>query len=174
MRIDEFNALPDDEAAAALRACVGIESWVQVLAGGRPYDDAGPLLRTARALARTWTPAEVEGALADHPRIGERPAGAGTAADHSRREQGGVDLADNALAERLRAGNLAYEERFGRIYLVRAQGRTGDELAALLEQRLGNDPATELAVTTGQLAEIAELRLLDLLTREVPDGTVTP
>lgn len=166
MRIEEFNALRDDEVGAALRACVGIDSWVHVLATGRPYDDQADLLRTARAQAATWTPAEVEGALADHPRIGERPSGAGAAAAHSRQEQGGVDPSDAALAERLRAGNAAYEERFGRIYLVRAKGRTGEELVALLEERLGNEPATELEVTRQQLAEIAQLRLTDLLATE--------
>lgn len=166
MRIEEFNALPAEEAEAALRACVGIDSWVRVLASGRPYDDPAQLAATAEAQAATWTPAEVDGALADHPRIGERPTGDGAAADHSRREQGGLDPRDADLAERLRRGNLAYEDRFGRIYLVRAKGRTGDELLALLEQRLGNDPDTELEVTKGQLREIALLRLSDLLVGE--------
>lgn len=170
MRIEELNALPEAEAAEALRACVGIDSWVHVLTTGRPYDDAAGLLATARAQAATWTPAEVDGALADHPRIGERPAADGAAAAHSRREQSGVDRGDADLAERLRAGNAAYEERFGRIYLVRAKGRSGEELVALLEQRLGNDPATELEVTRQQLAEIALLRLADLLAAE----TVSP
>jgi 2-oxo-4-hydroxy-4-carboxy-5-ureidoimidazoline decarboxylase len=164
--IEELNGLSGDEAATALRACVGIDSWVHVLAAGRPYDDAAQLFATARAHAATWTPAEVEGALADHPRIGERADGSGAAADHSRREQGGLDPADRDLAERLREGNLAYEQRFGRIYLVRAKGRSGEELLALLEARLGNDPATELAVTKQQLAEIALLRLADLLATE--------
>ncbi|WP_183101005.1 2-oxo-4-hydroxy-4-carboxy-5-ureidoimidazoline decarboxylase [Nocardioides pelophilus] len=162
MRIEEFNALPDDRVDAALRACVGIDSWVHVLAVGRPYDDAAQVLATARAQAATWTPAEVEGALADHPRIGERPTGTGAAAAHSRTEQGGLDPADEELAERLRAGNLAYEERFGRIYLVRAKGRSGTELLTLLEERLGNEPADELAVTKQQLGEIALLRMEDL------------
>lgn len=84
MRIEEFNALPDDRVGAVLRACVGIDSWVHVLSVGRPYDDAAQALATARAQAATWTPAEVEGALADHPRIGERPTGNGAAAAHSR------------------------------------------------------------------------------------------
>lgn len=162
MRIEEFNALPDDRVDALLRACVGIDSWVHVLSAGRPYDDAAQVLATARAHAATWTPAEVEGALADHPRIGERPTGSGAAAAHSRTEQGGLDPADETLAERLRAGNLAYEERFGRIYLVRAKGRSGAELLALLDERLDNDPADELAVTKQQLGEIALLRMEDL------------
>lgn len=163
MLIEEFNALPEAEAAAALRACAAIERWVRALAGGRPYATAEGLLDAARAQVADWTPAEVEVALADHPRIGERPTGTGTTAAHSRREQAGVDPADAGLAARLAAGNAAYEERFGRIYLVRAKGRDGEELLALLEQRLANDPATELDVTRQQLGEIALLRLADLV-----------
>ncbi|MEV5001274.1 2-oxo-4-hydroxy-4-carboxy-5-ureidoimidazoline decarboxylase [Nocardioides sp. LML1-1-1.1] len=163
MLIEEFNALPEAEAAAALRACVAIEGWVSALAGGRPHASAESLLAAARAQVARWTPADVEGALADHPRIGERPAGTGTTAAHSRREQQGVDPADADLATRLAAGNAAYEQRFGRIYLVRAKGRDGHELLALLDQRLGNDPATELEVTRQQLGEIALLRLADLV-----------
>ncbi|OMQ15380.1 hypothetical protein A7K94_0209900, partial [Modestobacter sp. VKM Ac-2676] len=71
--------------------------------------------------------------------------------------------ADAELQRRLAEGNRRYEARFGRIYLVRAAGRTGPELLDLLEQRLTNDPTTELAVTRAQLAEIALLRLKGLL-----------
>lgn len=163
MLIEEFNALPEAEAAAALRACVAIEGWVAALTAGRPYATAGGLLDAGRAQVAEWSPQDVEGALADHPRIGERPAGTGTSATHSRREQAGVDPADSGLAARLAAGNAAYEERFGRIYLVRAKGRDGEELLALLERRLRNDPTTELEVTRQQLGEIALLRLADLV-----------
>lgn len=166
MLVQEFNALPDAEVGAALRTCVAIESWVAELAAGRPYDDAAALLDAGRAQMVGWATADVEAALADHPRIGERPSGSGEAAAHSRREQSGLDPADVALAERLREGNARYEERFGRIYLVRAKGRSGAELVELLEQRLGNDPATEAEVTRQQLGEIALLRLADLVEPE--------
>ena len=121
------------------------------------------LLDFADELAKSWTGAEVEGALADHPRIGERHGGTGSSAAMSQREQGGVDQRDADLQERLRVGNLAYEDRFGRVYLVRAAGRDAEEILALLEQRLHNDPEAELEVTTGQLREIAVLRLEGLL-----------
>jgi len=163
MRIEDFDALPDAEAAAALRACADVPGWVDALVAGRPYGSAETLVVAADERARAWTPADVEVALADHPRIGEKAAGTGVSADHSRVEQAGVDAADPTFAERMRAGNLRYEERFGRIYLVRAKGRTGEEMLAFLEQRLGNDEATELAVTAGQLREIALLRLRTLL-----------
>jgi 2-oxo-4-hydroxy-4-carboxy-5-ureidoimidazoline decarboxylase len=158
LRIEEFNALGTPQAAAVLRPCVDIDSWVDALVANRPYPDVEALAADAARQATGWTGAEVEAAIADHPRIGERHRG-GADADMSRREQAGVDRDDGDLQARLREGNRAYEERFGRIYLVRAAGRTGDEMLALLEERLTHDPLTELEVTKGQLAEIAVLRL---------------
>lgn len=163
MRLDELNALPAADAAAVLRPCADIDSWVRGLVESRPYADRATLLARADALARAWTPAEVEQALADHPRIGERHAGDGASAALSGQEQAGVDPHDVDVQRRLAAGNVAYEERFDRIYLVRAAGRSAEEILALLEERLGNDPDTELAVTTGQLREIALLRLEGLV-----------
>ena len=165
MLIAEFDDLPAPDAAAVLRPCADVHSFVDALVAGRPHGTVAALLAAARAQASTWSDAEVEAALADHPRIGERPSGAGASAALSGREQAGVDPADGGLQQRLAEGNRRYEERFGRIYLVRAAGRTGPELLGLLEQRLTNDPDTERAVTRGQLAEIALLRL---------EGTVHP
>ena len=163
MTLAEFDALPAAEAEGLLAPCVAIPSWARALVAGRPYADVGDLLAAAERLAASWTDAEVEGALADHPRIGERHAGDGESAALSAREQAGVDPADVEVQARLRAGNAAYEERFGRIYLVRAAGRSAEEMLALLEERLENDPATEIAVTRAQLAEIALLRLRGLV-----------
>jgi len=162
LRIDEFNALPADEAAALIRACADADPWVEWIVEERPYPDVRTLLGAAAYGADEWTVDEVEQALAHHPRIGERAAGAG--ASVSAREQAGVDPADARLTEELRAGNAAYEEKFGRIYLVRAKGRSGPELLSLLQKRLANDPETEYGVMVGELREIAVLRVKELFT----------
>ena len=159
MLLPELNAMTAAEADAAVRPCVDIDAWVDAVVGGRPYDEVADLLAVADAQARTWSPAEVEGALADHPRIGERHQGSGASAAMSGSEQAGVDPHDAALQRRLADGNAAYEERFDRIYLVRAAGRSAEEILALLEERLTHDPETEIAVTSDQLREIALLRL---------------
>jgi 2-oxo-4-hydroxy-4-carboxy-5-ureidoimidazoline decarboxylase len=166
MRIDELNALPPDEAAEALAACADIDAWVEALVEARPYADRGDLLGAAVAGAAAWTDEEVEAALVDHPRIGERHQGQGPSAAMSSREQSGVDASDTDVAARLADGNRRYEETFGRVYLVRAAGRSAEEMLALLEERLDNDPAAELAVTKEQLAEIAVLRLTSLLVED--------
>ena len=159
MLLQEFNDMPAGAAADAVRPCVDIDSWVDGVVDGRPYAGTAELLDRADSLARAWTPIEVEKALADHPRIGERHAGSGASAQMSGSEQAGVDPQDAEIQRRLAEGNAAYEERFDRIYLVRAAGRSAEEILALLEERLGNDPDTEIAVTSGQLREIALLRL---------------
>ena len=159
MQLADFNAMTHAEANAAVRPCVDIDSWVDAVVAGRPYDDLSMLLAVGDLQARSWSGPDVEKALVDHPRIGERHPGTGASAGMSGREQAGVDPQDADVQARLAAGNAAYEERFDRIYLVRAAGRSAEEILALLEERLGNDPETELAVTAEQLREIALLRL---------------
>ena len=163
MQIAEFNRLIESDAVALLQGCADIPTWATAVAAARPFDDADALHTYADDLAVTWTDADVSQALADHPRIGEKHAGAGDSAEHSAREQAGVDPHDAEIQRRLAEGNRRYEETFDRIYLVRAAGRSAEEILALLEERLTNDPVTELRVTAGQLREIAALRLRGLV-----------
>ncbi|MBD8871013.1 2-oxo-4-hydroxy-4-carboxy-5-ureidoimidazoline decarboxylase [Nocardioides donggukensis] len=158
MTLAELNALGDDEVRARLARCLAVPRWVEDVASGRPYADRAALLGTADAAARELTDDELDQALAGHPRIGERP-GAGHDAGHSRREQAGVDPAAGDDVARLAAGNRDYEERFDRVFLIRAAGRGSAEILAELRRRLANDDATERAETVDNLREIALLRL---------------
>lgn len=157
--------MPRAQVLEALAVCARIEGWTTALADARPFPGRDAVLARARELAGAWSIAEVDGALADHPRIGEKHTGDAAAVALSSSEQAAVAAVgdDDTVAARLRAGNTAYEERFGRIYLVRAKGRSVEELLALLEERLTHEPAAEEAVVCGQLAEIALLRLADLI-----------
>jgi 2-oxo-4-hydroxy-4-carboxy-5-ureidoimidazoline decarboxylase len=138
---------------ASLTACLAVPRWVRTVLDGRPYRTAEDLFGVAERAAATLTAEEVELALADHPRIGDK-----TGSATSRAEQSGVDNADEFLA-----ANRAYEQRFGRIYLVCAAGRSGAELLADLRSRLANDPDTEFAVTVRELGKIALLRLAKVI-----------
>jgi 2-oxo-4-hydroxy-4-carboxy-5-ureidoimidazoline decarboxylase len=169
-----FNNADTAELRARLLALTESPVWADALLAGRPYADGESLLSTSDALVTALSEKEVDAALAGHPRIGER-AGQNLAADQasrSAREQSGMSSADDAVKRAMVEGNAAYEERFGRIYLVAAAGRSADELLAILRSRLGNDPATELDVVREQLARITRLRLTDLLAElvESPDG----
>ncbi|MGA8994744.1 MAG: 2-oxo-4-hydroxy-4-carboxy-5-ureidoimidazoline decarboxylase, partial [Nocardioidaceae bacterium] len=101
-------------------------------------------------------------ALAAHPRIGERAAGDGVEAEWSRREQAAADP-DERTRQQLAAGNRAYEDRFGRVFLVCATGLSAEQILARLWERLGHDPATEAAVVAEELRKIAVLRLRRVL-----------
>lgn len=142
-----------------LTTALGVRRWVAALAAAAPYADLDALLERAAVAAASLAPEEVEEALAHHPRIGERPAGEGPAQAFSRREQAADDADDVELAAAIAAGNAAYEARFGRVFLIRAAGRSRAEILAELGRRLELDDATELATAGAQLREIALLRL---------------
>jgi 2-oxo-4-hydroxy-4-carboxy-5-ureidoimidazoline decarboxylase len=142
-----------------LLACLSVPRWADDVLAGEPYDDRTALLARADEAARALTDDELAQALAGHPRIGERAA-AGHNAAASAKEQSGVGAGDE---ERLVAGNVAYEERFGHVFLIRAAGRSGPEILAELERRLGNDDDEERAETVDNLREIALLRLEGML-----------
>jgi OHCU decarboxylase len=159
MSIDEFNRADREAAIATLRPCVDITRWCEEIADGRPYMSLDDLVARAEVAAAPFTVDEVEAALAHHPRIGERASGEHAEAAMSRAEQAGVDPSDAAVAAELAEGNRAYEQRFGRVFLIRAAGRSAEEILDALIRRLGNTPAEEQLVVAEQLREIAVLRL---------------
>lgn len=155
-----LNALPEEQARAALARCCGAARWVAAVLAARPFTSDTTLLDTAE---RAWWGLGREDwlqAFAQHPRIGGR-----TADQWSRREQAGVDAATAATRMGLAEGNRAYEERFGHVFLICAAGRAAEELLGELHRRLANDPATELRIAAGEQAKIIQLRLGKLVTR---------
>lgn len=165
VRIEELNALDAGEAHRVLAPAARVERWLQALVAGRPYDGLPALLERARSEAAGWTRADVDAALADHPRIGERPTGTGAEAELSRREQAAIVRSDDtgddgaALERAIADGNRAYEERFGRVFLIRAAGRSRTEIRDELHRRLANAPDEEDREVADQLLQIALLRL---------------
>jgi len=159
MRIETFNTAPRDEAVAAIRPCLDIRKFIDAIVDARPYADIDALLQHARIAAEPFTQAEIDGALAHHPRIGERARGSSTEAKFSTAEQASLGESGRDIEQALRQGNLDYEEKFGRVFLIRAAGRDRAEILAELRRRMGNDSATELREIAGQLREIALGRL---------------
>lgn len=159
MKLDAFNRLDAEAARAVVRPCADIDRWVDAVVAGRPYATVPELVASAQAAAAPWTAAEIDGALAHHPRIGEKATGAAAEASFSRVEQSGLGELDEEVAAQLAAGNRAYEERFGRVFLIRAAGRTRHEILDALRERLAHTEEEELPVLGDQLRQIAVLRL---------------
>ncbi|WP_242901254.1 2-oxo-4-hydroxy-4-carboxy-5-ureidoimidazoline decarboxylase [Actinomadura terrae] len=158
-----LNALPVRAARAELLTCCASRHWADEVAAGRPYPGLAAL-RSASAVAlaaRDW--AGIREALAAHPRIGDRPQGDDREAGWSRGEQSGADAADDEIRAALVAGNRAYEERFGHVFLICATGLSAAEMLAALRARLGNDTGTEQAAVRYELTRIVDLRLAKLL-----------
>ena len=149
-----------------LTAALGVERWVRGMAQAAPFDSLDEMVATGRRLATPLSRAELDEAVAHHPRIGERPTGSGASANLSRREQGALGSADADVDAAIAAGNVSYEERFGRVFLIRAAGRTRPEILTELTRRLGADPDAEAEEATEQLRQIMELRLANLFADE--------
>lgn len=159
MHLAAFNAMPADAAQAAASVWAAVPEWAAAIVEARPYPSAAALADHADALARNWDTDDLDAALAHHPRIGQKVAGASAEATHSRSEQSAMSVASDDVAANMAAANAAYEERFGRVFLIRAAGRSADEMLAEARRRLGNDDAAESAEALTQLREIAMLRL---------------
>jgi 2-oxo-4-hydroxy-4-carboxy-5-ureidoimidazoline decarboxylase len=147
-------------ARETLLGCLAVPRWADDVLAGQPYGDVADLLEAGDRAARELTDTELEQALSGHPRIGERARGDHNAAA-SANEQSLVSTGSTDAAERLVEGNRAYEQRFDRVFLIRAAGRDADQILSELHRRLGNDEATERDETVDNLRQIALLRLAE-------------
>jgi 2-oxo-4-hydroxy-4-carboxy-5-ureidoimidazoline decarboxylase len=161
--LDHFNAEPADRAEERLHACNAAPSFAAAVAAGRPYASADALVARAEEVSRALPWNEVSAALAAHPRIGDRVQGSSAEATASRSEQSGMSTAEESVRAAIVAGNRAYEDRFDQVFLIRAAGRSADEMLAELRRRLANDPADERVEVTEQLAQITGLRVRGLV-----------
>jgi 2-oxo-4-hydroxy-4-carboxy-5-ureidoimidazoline decarboxylase len=158
-----FNDLDADEARRRLLTCLDVPRWADEVLAGRPYATLDQVEDRMVAASATITDDELERALARHPRIGERADAERHDASHSTREQAGVDREDADVVRRLAEGNRAYEERFDRVFIIRAAGRDAHDILDELGRRLDNSEEAERAETIDQLTQIALLRAREVL-----------
>jgi 2-oxo-4-hydroxy-4-carboxy-5-ureidoimidazoline decarboxylase len=159
-----LNELAPEPAEAELLTCCASGRWARLISEGRPYGDLSALwAASCRVLTGLdWT--DIAEALAAHPRIGDRAAGADREAVWSRGEQSGMDTAAEETRRAMAEGNLAYEKRFDHVFLICATGRSAAEMLAELRARLENDVDTERGVVRAELSKIVDLRLTKLVT----------
>ena len=158
--LDHFNQLPPAEAAAAILPCNGSQAWAEGMAALRPFDTPFDLTCTADRVWNSLAESDWQQAFNSHPRIGEDKAKSATAKSlaMSATEQSSAHLTAD-IEQQLAAANRAYDEKFGRIFIVCATGKTAEEMLAILHERLTNDPSTELREAAEQQRQITQLRL---------------
>jgi 2-oxo-4-hydroxy-4-carboxy-5-ureidoimidazoline decarboxylase len=181
--VAELDRAPAADAAALLRPACASTRWIRRLVDGRPHESLARLIGASDAAIGALSWPDIEEALAAHPRIGNRaPSGAGESAAGepaaaepadgesqapggdreaawSRQEQAGTAGATPDVQAALRAGNLAYETRFGHIFLICATGQSATDMLAALRLRLSNEPGAEREIVRDELLRIVRLRL---------------
>ena len=166
MTLTDLNTLAPAARAEALATCCGATAWAATLNEQFPFASAAALYEAAERVWRNLSEADWREAFTHHPKIGDvnalREKFASTTT-WAAGEQGAVRQASDDTLAALAAGNTAYEQRFGYIFIVCATGKSAAEMLALLQARLPNAPSHEIHVAMGEQAKITRLRLQKLL-----------
>jgi 2-oxo-4-hydroxy-4-carboxy-5-ureidoimidazoline decarboxylase len=162
MSIAESDHLNIEEKKALLQQCCGSSAWVNNMIAAPPAEDLVDLLQIAEEQWYACQEADWREAFSHHPKIGDIDAlkeKFAATAQWAEGEQGGVKQASEQTLQQLAAGNQAYEQKFGYIFIVCATGRSADEMLQLLNQRLYNNPEVEIQIAMEQQLKITKLRL---------------
>lgn len=157
--LDRFNALQERAALAVLHEACASRAWAERLTVARPYPTADDLYAASDAATAELTTADLAEAMAGHPPIGRPEPGDPT----SSREQRGMADASAELKEEMLELNLAYQEKFGHVFLICATGRTGEQMRDAVRERIGNSPEREREIVRVELGKINRIRLGNLV-----------
>ncbi|MEU7061429.1 2-oxo-4-hydroxy-4-carboxy-5-ureidoimidazoline decarboxylase [Streptomyces sp. NPDC046197] len=154
-----LNALEERAALAALHEACASTAWGRRLLATRPYATPEDLYAASDAAVAELTAEDLREAMAGHPPIGRpRPGDPASA-----REQRGMAGASEELKAEMLDLNLAYQDRFGHVFLICATGRTGEQMRDALKERIGNSPEREREIVRTELGRINRIRLARLL-----------
>jgi 2-oxo-4-hydroxy-4-carboxy-5-ureidoimidazoline decarboxylase len=150
-----FNALEEHAAFAALHEVCASTAWAERLLAARPYATADELYAASDTATAELAAGDLAEAMAGHPPIGRPRPGDPTSA----REQRGMAGASDRLKAEMLELNLAYQEKFGHVFLICATGRTGEQMRDAAVERLGNPPEREREIIRTELGRINRIRL---------------
>ena len=157
-----WNLLSVQDAIQEILACCGSDAWAHQLVARRPFPDESSLVAASDEIWGRLSTEDWLQAFSKHPRIGEREApteAPSTSSIWSAQEQQGVAAAGESIQAALVQGNLEYEQRFGRVFIVCATGKSAADMLEILSLRLRNDDATELHEAAEEQRKITNIRL---------------
>ena len=157
-----WNDLSAQEAAEQVLPCCGSSAWARELAACRPLRDEAALIAASDEIWRRLQADDWLEAFSKHPRIGERkapPTAPSQSASWSAQEQKNVADAAESVQRALAQANREYEQRFGRVFIVCATGKSAQEMLDILRRRMQNDDATELHAAAEEQLKITNIRL---------------
>jgi 2-oxo-4-hydroxy-4-carboxy-5-ureidoimidazoline decarboxylase len=159
--LERWNALDNADAARQVLPCCGSPKWAERLAMRRPFASAEELFAASDEVWSALPQPDWQAAFDSHPRIGQQQAKAAT--DESLRwssqEQRAAMSQDERVKAALEDGNRRYEQKFGRIFIVCASGKSGAEILRIVERRMENPADVELKEAAEQQRQITQLRL---------------
>lgn len=166
MTLDQLNAMPLDSFTDNLRSIFEHSPWIARAAWPqRPFADIDAL-HAAMCLVLAQANDDAKLALIRaHPELAGKAAIRGELTDASTREQSGAGLNQCSAEEfaELTKMNSAYNARFGFPFILAVRGHTRSTIIANMRERLGSNPAAEIATALRQIERIAIFRLRDLL-----------
>ena len=164
--VNRLNELSAHDAQVEFLKCCGSSKWARAMADARPFAGEEELFAKADDISSSLQDEDWLEAFRAHPKIGEKRAAVAQshqAQKWSAHEQSGVAEASAGTISQLAERNREYEERFGFIFIVCASGKSSDEMLAILNSRIDNEPQTELRIASEEQSKITRLRLEKLL-----------
>ena len=154
-----LNALHERAAGAALHEVCSCTAWVTRLLAARPFATPEDLYAASDAAMAELTATDLQEAMAGHPPIGRPEPGDAASA----REQRGMAGAPEELKAEMLELNLAYQEKFGHVFLICATGKSGEQMRDAVKERIGNAPEQEREIVRTELGKINRIRLARLV-----------
>jgi 2-oxo-4-hydroxy-4-carboxy-5-ureidoimidazoline decarboxylase len=146
---DRINGMSDSELHTELWQCCPSDRWINEMAAGRPYPDAGALLDAAeRALAELtfseW--AAAMNATGDWP----------------------IPPCDDGTRAAATVALDLYREQFGYRFVTAYENMTADQLLMRVRIRLGHDETAELRKSRAEHLQTVQRRMARLLQPVAP------
>jgi 2-oxo-4-hydroxy-4-carboxy-5-ureidoimidazoline decarboxylase len=167
MNIEQLNSFTVEQATHTFMQCCTSSTWVNTMVQARPFADRSAIARQADLAWEELEETDYLEAFEGHPKIGDvsslRAKYANTK-ELAGTEQSLVKEANDDVLEVLSQGNADYEAKFSFIFIVCATGKSAKEMSDLLQARLPNNKAQELANATEEQRKIFQLRINKALT----------
>ncbi|MFE7186886.1 2-oxo-4-hydroxy-4-carboxy-5-ureidoimidazoline decarboxylase [Streptomyces erythrochromogenes] len=160
--LTRINTLDDSAATAELHEVCASSVWGSKMLAQRPFATAESLFAANEAAMAELTAEDLAEAMGGHAPIGRPKPGDPTSA----REQRGMAGASEELKSELLELNLAYQEKFGHVFLICATGATGEFMRDAVKVRIDNSPEQEREIARGELVKINKIRLTRIVEGE--------
>lgn len=164
MSVAQFNELDAEQAMLRITHWCAAPDWASRVCERRPFANLSDLQAITKTLWNCASQADYLAAFEAHPAIGDVELLRSKYAPQANAEQGQVLDAHADTIEALARQNIAYRERHGFTFIVFATGKSAEQMLELLNSRIDNSRAEEVANAAEEQLKIMQLRLQQTIT----------